>query len=60
MVRVIDMHNHLVAPEVVTFLERDGAHYNTHIIEENGNAFLSSRTQRGVHCMPGFRRWRRG
>jgi hypothetical protein len=33
VVRVIDMHNHLVTPEVVAFLEREGADYNTSIVE---------------------------
>ena len=52
MVRVIDMHNHLVAPEVVTFLERDGAHYNTRIIEENGQRFfiIQDTARRPLHA----------
>lgn len=36
MVCVIDMHNHLVAPEVVVFLGQEGAHYNTRIVERDG------------------------
>jgi aminocarboxymuconate-semialdehyde decarboxylase len=52
MVRVIDMHNHLVAPEVVTFLERDGAHYNTRIIEEDGQRFfiIQDTARRPLHA----------
>jgi aminocarboxymuconate-semialdehyde decarboxylase len=40
MVGVIDMHNHLVAPEVVAFLEREGERYNTRIIEQDGRRFF--------------------
>jgi len=52
MVRVIDMHNHLVAPEVVAFLERDGAHYNTRIIEEDGQRFfiIQDTARRPLHA----------
>jgi hypothetical protein len=39
-VRVIDMHNHIVAPEVVAFLEREGKHYDTRIIERDGKRFF--------------------
>jgi aminocarboxymuconate-semialdehyde decarboxylase len=38
--RVIDMHNHMVAPEVVTFLEREGERYATRIIERDGKRFF--------------------
>ena len=38
--RVIDMHNHIVAPEVVAFLEREGEHYDTRIIEREGKRFF--------------------
>jgi len=41
MVRVIDRHNHVVAPEVVAFLEREGARYHTRIIEEDGRRFAA-------------------
>jgi aminocarboxymuconate-semialdehyde decarboxylase len=34
------MHNHLVAPEVVAFLERQGTHYNTRIVEQDGQRFF--------------------
>lgn len=37
---VIDMHNHIVAPEVVAFLEREGPHYDTRIIEREGKRFF--------------------
>jgi len=38
--RVIDMHNHIVAPEVVAFLEREGEHYDTRIVEREGKRFF--------------------
>src|SRR5713101_9274003 len=38
--RVIDMHNHMVAPEVVTFLEREGERYATRLIEREGKRFF--------------------
>lgn len=52
MVRVIDMHNHLVAPEVVAFLEREGAHYNTRIIEQDGQRFfiIQGTARRPLHA----------
>ena len=52
MVRVIDMHNHLVAPEVVAFLAREGAHYNTRIIEEDGQRFfiIQDTARRPLHA----------
>jgi aminocarboxymuconate-semialdehyde decarboxylase len=40
VVRVIDMHNHLVAPEVVAYLEREGADYHTRIVERDGQRFF--------------------
>jgi hypothetical protein len=40
VVRVIDMHNHVVAPEVVAFLEREGERYNTRIVEQDGQRFF--------------------
>jgi len=40
MTRVIDMHNHMVAPEVVTFLEREGERYATRLIEREGKRFF--------------------
>ncbi len=52
MVHVIDMHNHLVAPEVVAFLEREGAHYNTRIIEREGQRFfvIQDSARRPLHA----------
>src|SRR6266852_1855206 len=38
--RVIDMHNHMVAPEVVAFLEREGERYATRLIERDGKRFF--------------------
>ena len=38
--RVIDMHNHIVAPEVVAFLEREGERYATRIIRREGKRFF--------------------
>src|SRR5438093_11558658 len=38
--RVIDMHNHMIAPEVVAFLEREGARFETRIIERDGGRFF--------------------
>lgn len=38
--QVIDMHNHIVAPEVLAFLEREGERYNTRIIEREGKRFF--------------------
>ncbi|MGH7805178.1 MAG: amidohydrolase family protein [Candidatus Binatia bacterium] len=34
--RVVDLHNHFVAPEIVAFLEREGARYGTRIEERDG------------------------
>jgi aminocarboxymuconate-semialdehyde decarboxylase len=39
-VRVIDMHNHMIAPEVVAFLEREGKRFETRIIERDGGRFF--------------------
>ena len=52
MARVIDMHNHLVAPEVVTFLEREGARFNTRIVERNGQRFfvIQETARRPLHA----------
>lgn len=52
MVRVIDMHNHLVAPEVVAFLEREGAHYNTRLVERDGQRFfvIQDTARRPLHA----------
>ena len=52
MVRVIDMHNHLVAPEVVAFLEREGAHYNTRLVEHDGQRFfvIQETARRPLHA----------
>jgi aminocarboxymuconate-semialdehyde decarboxylase len=36
----IDMHNHLVAPEVIDFLAREGNHYATRIVERDGRRFF--------------------
>jgi aminocarboxymuconate-semialdehyde decarboxylase len=36
----IDMHNHLVAPEVIDFLAREGMHYATRIVERDGRRFF--------------------
>jgi len=37
---VIDLHNHMIAPEVVAFLAREGAHYATRIVERDGRRFF--------------------
>lgn len=37
---VIDMHNHIVAPDVVTFLEREGEKYATRLVERDGQRFF--------------------
>ena len=36
----IDMHNHLIASEVIDFLAREGKHYATRIIEREGRRFF--------------------
>ncbi len=33
---VVDMHNHMIAPEVIAFLAREGAQYATRIVERDG------------------------
>src|SRR5436190_6550393 len=38
--RTIDMHNHMIAPEVVAFLEREGERYATRIVEREGRRFF--------------------
>lgn len=38
--RPIDMHNHMIAPEVIQFLEREGERYATRVIESNGARFF--------------------
>ena len=38
--RPIDMHNHMIAPEVISFLELEGPRFETRIIEENGRRFF--------------------
>jgi aminocarboxymuconate-semialdehyde decarboxylase len=50
--RVIDMHNHLVAPEVVAFLEREGARLNTRIVERDGQRFfvIQETARRPLHA----------
>jgi aminocarboxymuconate-semialdehyde decarboxylase len=52
VVRVIDMHNHLVAPDVVAFLEREGARYNTRITERDGQRFfvIQETARRPLHA----------
>jgi hypothetical protein len=35
--RVVDLHNHFVAPEIVEFLEHEGARYATRIEERDGD-----------------------
>jgi len=40
MARVIDMHNHMIAPEVAAFLEREGERYATRLIERDGKRFF--------------------
>ena len=34
------MHNHIAAPEVVAFLEREGRHFDTEIFERDGRRFF--------------------
>lgn len=49
--RVIDMHNHMAAPEVVSFLEREGERYATRIVERDGKRFfvIQDNAQRLLH-----------
>lgn len=37
---VVDMHNHMVAPEVIAFLAREGEGYATRIVERDGRRFF--------------------
>jgi len=36
----IDMHNHLIAPEVADFLKREGERYATRFVEQDGQRFF--------------------
>jgi aminocarboxymuconate-semialdehyde decarboxylase len=36
----IDMHAHMVPPEVVAFLEREGSHFDTRIVERESKRFF--------------------
>ena len=49
--RVIDMHNHMAAPEVVSFLEREGERYATRIVARDGKRFfvIQDSAQRLLH-----------
>jgi aminocarboxymuconate-semialdehyde decarboxylase len=38
--QVVDMHDHMVAPEVIAFLAREGEHYSTQIVEYGGRRFF--------------------
>src|SRR5882724_6021939 len=38
--RVVDLHNHFISPEVATFLEREGARYATRLEERDGKRFF--------------------
>src|SRR5258708_647473 len=38
--KVIDMHNHFVAPEVIDYLAREGKQYATRIVERDGRRFF--------------------
>lgn len=40
MTHAIDMHNHLIAPEVADFLAREGEKYATRLVEQNGQRFF--------------------
>src|SRR5260221_188642 len=37
---VIDMHNHFIAPEIIDFLDREGKHFATKMVERDGRRFL--------------------
>jgi aminocarboxymuconate-semialdehyde decarboxylase len=39
-VRPIDVHNHMIAPEVISFLEKEGERYQTRIVESDGARFF--------------------
>ena len=49
--RVVDMHNHIAAPEVVEFLAREGKHFDTEIVERDGARFfrIGSGATRPIH-----------
>lgn len=36
----IDVHNHMIAPEVVAFLEKEGERYATRIVERDGGRYF--------------------
>lgn len=36
----VDMHNHMIAPEVIAFLAREGKRYATRIVERDGRRFF--------------------
>lgn len=38
--RAIDMHNHLIAPEVADFLAREGEKYATRLVDQDGQRFF--------------------
>src|SRR6266849_5259084 len=38
--KVIDMHNHFIAPEVIDYLAHEGKHYATRIVEREGRRFF--------------------
>jgi aminocarboxymuconate-semialdehyde decarboxylase len=38
--RPIDMHNHMIAPEVIDYLGRNGERYHTRIVETDGSRFF--------------------
>src|ERR1043166_7668487 len=38
--KVVDMHNHFIAPEVATFLEREGHRYATRLEERGAKRFF--------------------
>lgn len=38
--KAVDLHNHFVAPEVATFLEREGYRYGTRLEERGGKRFF--------------------
>lgn len=36
----IDLHNHMIAPEVIAYLDREGERYQTRIVESDGARFF--------------------
>jgi aminocarboxymuconate-semialdehyde decarboxylase len=57
---VVDLHNHIVTEEVVAFLAREGAHFDTRIVESRQGRFaqLGQGTVRPLHarmCDPAAR-----